>query len=474
MSSTFNQGAPTVPTVLNTSNCFVYGNTASGNALSVQQLGAGNVFRFSNAAGSVMVMNSSGNIGVGTAIGPPLFAVDCQSPLSTASAPYTAQGYLVSQASNLFCNATSYGSGASYTGLKLTQGDYGSKSLILLAGGAYQTTNAIIQAKDILSSRNNGISLLLNPDGGNVGIGMTNPINPLHVYTLPASGNTYSQILLANTSSVNYTQVGSIGFAWGGDMPSFSIQSQSVNRDSGTGPYYDYGAQSDLRFVYKAYNTWPSGTITTATKEAMRISGTSGFVGIGTPNPSYQLDVNGGATRNYANADSLLVTECTNSTNFAYVQFRSNTSGTAAYTNLTLKNPANSSQFWICANNGTSTGVYLNQSATSWSSSSDARLKNIIEPISNAISKVEQINPCIYSFKSDETNMRRIGVIAQDVYKVLPEATDSTPDSEQMMGVSYTSLVPLALAAIKELSAENTALKSRLDSLEARLAAAGF
>ena len=64
----FNQLAPSVPTVLNTSNCFVFGNTASGNALSVQQLGAGNVFRFSNAAGlsNVMVMNNLGQVGIGT------------------------------------------------------------------------------------------------------------------------------------------------------------------------------------------------------------------------------------------------------------------------------------------------------------------------------------------------------------------------------------------------------------------------
>ena len=64
----FNQSAPTVPTVINASNVFVYGNTSSGNALSVQQLGAGNVFRFSNAAGlsNVMVMNNLGQVGIGT------------------------------------------------------------------------------------------------------------------------------------------------------------------------------------------------------------------------------------------------------------------------------------------------------------------------------------------------------------------------------------------------------------------------
>ena len=59
--------SPSVPTILNTSNCFVFGNTASGNALSVQQLGAGNVFVTSNASGRVaLFVSATSNVGVGT------------------------------------------------------------------------------------------------------------------------------------------------------------------------------------------------------------------------------------------------------------------------------------------------------------------------------------------------------------------------------------------------------------------------
>ena len=194
-------------------------------------------------------------------------------------------------------------------------------------------------------------------------------------------------------------------------------------------------------------------------------------VGIGTTNPTGGLlDVYGGNTRTLATSDATFITESTGD-NFSFINFRVNTSGTAKYARLTLKNTAGSNQFWICANNSWTTGVYLVQDGINWTSSSDSRIKNIIEPISNACSKVDQINPVIYSLKSDETNKRRVGVIAQDVYAVLPEAVDSTPESGQMMGVQYTDLVPLALAAIKELSAENTALKTQMTALEARLAA---
>ena len=63
----FNQGPPTVPVVLNTSNCFVFGNTASGNALSVQQLGAGNVASFRTTTGATaLFVGANGNVGIGT------------------------------------------------------------------------------------------------------------------------------------------------------------------------------------------------------------------------------------------------------------------------------------------------------------------------------------------------------------------------------------------------------------------------
>lgn len=67
MAAQFNQGAPTVPVVLNTSNCFVFGNTASGNALSVQQFGTGSVARFRTTTGATaMFVNAAGSVGIGT------------------------------------------------------------------------------------------------------------------------------------------------------------------------------------------------------------------------------------------------------------------------------------------------------------------------------------------------------------------------------------------------------------------------
>jgi hypothetical protein len=106
----------------------------------------------------------------------------------------------------------------------------------------------------------------------------------------------------------------------------------------------------------------------------------------------------------------------------------------------------------------TSGGVYLASTATSWTANSDERLKDIIEPINNAVAKVGSLRAIIRKYKNDQTNTRRSFLIAQDVQSVLPEAVDaSNPDQ---LGVAYTDVIPLLVAAIKELTAEVNALKN--------------
>jgi hypothetical protein len=126
--------------------------------------------------------------------------------------------------------------------------------------------------------------------------------------------------------------------------------------------------------------------------------------------------------------------------------------------------PDSSSSFKVY--NQSSTGVFLSDGSTSWSSSSDERQKNIIEPISDAANKVASLRAVIGSYKSDETNKRRSFLIAQDVQQVLPEAVTEAPDG--FLGVAYSDVIPLLVAAIQELKADNDAMKERIATLEAK------
>jgi hypothetical protein len=126
--------------------------------------------------------------------------------------------------------------------------------------------------------------------------------------------------------------------------------------------------------------------------------------------------------------------------------------------------------------NGTnySTRAYIQTNSTNWLSISDIRAKDIVRPISNVLPLLSKLSTIVYTLKADEIKTNHLGLIAQEVALVYPEACDIPVDPEKMMGINYTELVPVLVEAAKELAAENTILKARLDSLESRLAAAGI
>jgi hypothetical protein len=86
-----------------------------------------------------------------------------------------------------------------------------------------------------------------------------------------------------------------------------------------------------------------------------------------------------------------------------------------------------------------------------FNSTSDATLKENIEMLEGAVEKVLSINGVYYNFKSGDTK-KRIGVLAQDVEKVLPEVVSN--NSEGYKTVSYGSMIGLLIEAIKELNSK--------------------
>jgi hypothetical protein len=124
----------------------------------------------------------------------------------------------------------------------------------------------------------------------------------------------------------------------------------------------------------------------------------------------------------------------------------------------------NASNYYVL--NGSSTGVVLPSGNTSWSSQSDERTKDIIEPIQNATQKLSDLRCVIGKYKTDDLNKRRVFLIAQDVQKVLPEAVTELGDENKTLALSYSDIIPLLTAAIQELSAKNDALTARIVALE--------
>jgi len=102
--------------------------------------------------------------------------------------------------------------------------------------------------------------------------------------------------------------------------------------------------------------------------------------------------------------------------------------------------------------------------------SSDRRLKKDITPFAPALDKVAALQPVTYFWRANEFpnrhfgNSRNYGLIAQDVEAVLPELVAT--ESDGYKAVDYSELPLLTIQAVKELKAENDALKKRVDALE--------
>ena len=92
--------------------------------------------------------------------------------------------------------------------------------------------------------------------------------------------------------------------------------------------------------------------------------------------------------------------------------------------------------------------------------SSDERLKNNITPIENSLEKVGQLKGYEFDWndKQEVYEGHDVGVIAQEVEKVVPEIVE-TREHDGYKAVKYEKLVPLLINAINDLKAEIEELK---------------
>jgi hypothetical protein len=93
--------------------------------------------------------------------------------------------------------------------------------------------------------------------------------------------------------------------------------------------------------------------------------------------------------------------------------------------------------------------------AVDFASTSDAKLKDVVSNIPNALDKVNAINGVLFRWndlaraKGIENTGLQLGVLAQEVEAVAPEAIIKVDDT---LTVNYDKLVPILIEAIKELN----------------------
>ena len=94
--------------------------------------------------------------------------------------------------------------------------------------------------------------------------------------------------------------------------------------------------------------------------------------------------------------------------------------------------------------------------------SSDERLKDNVKPIENAIDKLKLIGGYEFDWNSSSKNEGHdVGVIAQEVEKVLPEVV--TTRSNGYKAVKYEKLTSLLIQANKELIEKVEELEKKIN-----------
>ena len=131
------------------------------------------------------------------------------------------------------------------------------------------------------------------------------------------------------------------------------------------------------------------------------------------------------------------------------------------------------------ANGGLGEGRFIGDVIAFYSS--DKRMKDNIENISDPINKIQQIRGVYFDWNEKAPSWTRgwqgqpegkkhdVGVIAQEIQTVLPEAVLERPVESNysgMLAVNYEKIVPLLIEGIKEQQNTIEELTKRIEKLE--------
>jgi hypothetical protein len=326
-----------------------------------------------------------------------------------------------------------------------TLGVTGDITLSNIAGGAvFNEAGADVDFR--VESDTVDHALFVDGANGNVGISTSSPRATLDLGsgsgdgTLSNTASNYQLILEANASTTGDIGRG-IGWATGANTVSAAINSY----DAGT------GVSNGLMFATAA-----AGTLA----EAMRITqlGTISFHGI-----------TGRAT---GSTGHMSISEQAN--NRSYVEMA--TTSTSSMNLVVFFNP-----------NGAVGSISTSGSATTYSTSSDYRLKENVVTDWDATTRLKQLKPSRFNFIADaDTTVD--GFLAHEVQAIVPEAITGTKDEVEvwqdgeelpdgvsvgdnkldddgntipvMQGIDQSKLVPLLVKTIQELEARITALEN--------------
>jgi Chaperone of endosialidase len=251
-------------------------------------------------------------------------------------------------------------------------------------------------------------NLLLNPNGGNIGIGTTNPTAKLNIsgggIRIATGFNNSSTRPALNTTTIGNYEVRAVGAGGSGSSQIDGADDGFLRLSAGGGNSSATQAVIELSGFSTVADMNSNIVMRTAGLERFRID-LNGNVGIGTSAPSTKLHVNGDITAN------------------------------------------------------------------SISGNSDLRFKTNIRSVTKALDKIKLLKGVYFNWnqkafpEKDFGEQDELGFIAQEVEKIVPEIVTKDKTKDEFRSVKYDKLVALLVEAIKEQQKQIDSLNFKVNKL---------
>ena len=264
-----------------------------------------------------------------------------------------------------------------------------------------------------VNSSNNAENISIQPYGGNVGIGTTTPEELLHV-----------------DGTIKWEGVGTEGFLDGGE-------------------------------TYVSIRSTASDII---------LDPGSGNVGIGTELPGARLHVESPISGNGLNADFSINGGSGYGMNNLRVEIPNYGSGIKVYSPTSSGTDNGAMSFY--QQTSPVGNITINTSSTSYNTTSDYRLKENKEDISDAIGRVKELKPLRFNWIKEPGKPKVDGFYAHELAEVVPEAVTGEKDALDWEGnpkyqaIDQAKIVPLLTAALQQAIDKIEELELRIQTIE--------
>ncbi len=344
-----------------------------------------------------LVLDNGGNVGIGTAS--PGVTLDVQVA--------QARSRLQSTTGTNYTYASIVNTGGTFTfGLEGSGG-----GSIFTGTSAYAGVAGHSGAYPLMFATNNAVRMTID-SAGNMGIGDSGPDQLLEILS---SGAANTQLSIGNTNAGDYDP--QIGFELADGTNIFTLGIDDSDSDK-----------------------FKISTTGLGTSDRLVID-SSGYVGINAATPGARLHV-------YTDTSADYVSEFYNDGN--------NTDRYGLLIQAGEDTPAGTNTL-IQFNDGDGTAVgsiTYDNTQTYYNTSSDIRLKENIALANIGVNNLMNIKIRQFNFKADPSEELVYGVVAQELYKVYPQAVVIPENDTRYWQVDYSKLTPLIIASIQQQQSE--------------------